>query len=77
MLSDQLATLTLGHPTPDAELDLVVEGVGEALRGDSTLSADDGRSFLGRSGYEEFVGISSATPRLRDPFHAALACQRS
>jgi hypothetical protein len=77
ILSDQFATLALCHTAPDSELDLVVEGVGEALGDDVALTADDGRAFLCRTGHEEFVGISGATPRLRDPCESPLAYERS
>ena len=73
MLFDELSALPLGHPAPDSELDLVVEGVGKALGHHRALTADDSRPFLGRAGHEQFVGISGATPRLRDPCEAALA----
>ncbi len=73
MLSDQLSALPLGHPAPDSELDLVVEGIGKTLRDDWALTADHGRSLLSRAGHEEFIGISGAAPCLRDPCKAALA----
>src|SRR5690349_23975409 len=77
MLFDQLSALPLGHSAPDPELDLVVERIGKALRDHRALAAYDRRPFLGRTGHEEFVGISGATARLGDPCKSALARKRS
>ncbi len=73
MLLDQLAALTFGHATPDAEFDLVVERVGEAFGRDGTIATDQGRSVLRRATHEKVVGISRATPRFRNPSEALLA----
>ena len=73
MLLDQLATLSLGHAAPDAELDLVVERVDEAFGDDGAAATDQRRSLLGCATHEEFVGIRRATPCLRHPRETALA----
>ena len=64
MLLEQCAPLPFGHPTPDAELDPVVQRVGAALRDDRTVPADDGRLALRGPADEEFVGVSGTTARL-------------
>ena len=64
VLLEQCAPLPFGHPTPDAELDPVVQRVGAALRDDRTVPADDGRLALRGAADEEFVGVRGATARL-------------
>jgi hypothetical protein len=71
MLLDQLAALTLGHAAPDAEPDLIVERFDQTLGNHRTLAAYDSGSSLGGATDEEFVGISGATPRPRNPSEAA------
>ena len=41
MLLEEGAALTLGHATPYAELDAIVECVGSAFRDDGAVPADD------------------------------------
>ena len=63
----QGATLTLGHAAPDAELDAVVEGVGEALGADLAADADGLRPVLSRPLDEQGVRIGGAAGRLSGP----------
>src|SRR5699024_6683501 len=51
--AQQRSPLALRHPTPDAELDAIVEGVGKALGADGTATADDLRLVLRGSLDEE------------------------
>ena len=64
MLLEQRPPLPFGHATPNTELDLVVERVGEALCHDGTVPAQSGRIPLRLSGNEEFVGIGGETKPL-------------
>ena len=57
VLLEQCAALPLGHPTPHAELDAVVEGIGAALRDHRAVPADDGGFALGRAADEQFVRV--------------------
>jgi hypothetical protein len=57
VLLEQRAPLAFGHAAPDAELDLIVERVGEAFGFDRTISAQRGGFPLRRAANEEFVGI--------------------
>jgi hypothetical protein len=61
VLLEQRPPLAFGHATPNTELDLVVERVGEALGNDGTVAAHRGRFPLRRSANEEFVGIGGQT----------------
>ena len=70
MLPDEFPALTLGHAAPDAELNPVVERVGEALGDDGALATYQCRSILRRAADEEFVGISGSTQRFGDPGEA-------
>ncbi len=67
MLLEQGATLTLGHPAPDAEFHSVVQRVGTALGDDRTVAADHGRFTLGGPAYEKLVGIGRSTQGLGYP----------
>jgi hypothetical protein len=57
VLLEQRAPLSFGHAAPDAELDLVVECVGEAFGFDRAIAAHRGGFALRRAANEEFVGI--------------------
>ena len=70
MLPDEFPALTLGHAAPDAELNPVVERIGEALGDDGALATYQCRSILRRAAHEEFVGISGSTQRFGDPGEA-------
>jgi hypothetical protein len=70
VLLEQCAPLPFGHPTPDAELDAVVQRVGAAFRDDRTVPADDGRLALRGATDEELVGVRGTTARLRYPCDA-------
>jgi hypothetical protein len=50
MLLEERPPLTFSLAAPDTELHLVVERVGEALRGDGTVPADDSHFSLLSSG---------------------------
>jgi hypothetical protein len=52
VLLEQGATLTLGHPTPDTELDAVVQCVGPAFQDHRAVPADDRGFALGRAADE-------------------------
>jgi hypothetical protein len=47
MLLEKGAALTLGHTTPHAEFDAIVERVGTAFHDDGAVPADDGGFALG------------------------------
>jgi hypothetical protein len=49
MLPDEFPALTLGHPAPDAELNPVVERIGEALGDDGALTTYQRGSILRRA----------------------------
>ena len=53
----QSATLTLGHAAPHAELDAVIEGIGQAVSTHHAARANGFGSVLGCALYEEGVGI--------------------
>ena len=65
--AQQGAPFTLGHPAPDAELDTVVEGVGEALGDDRALLTDDLGVLLRGSAHEEGVGVVADATALTRP----------
>ena len=65
--TQQRTTLTLGHPAPDPELDIVVECVSEALGADGAAQADGFHSILRSPLHEQCVGIRRATSGLRRP----------
>ena len=60
MLLEQGTALALGHTAPDAELDLVVQGVGTAFGDDGAVPADDCGLALGGSPHEELIGVCLA-----------------
>ncbi len=72
VLLEQRAALTLGHPTPDTELDAVVEGVGPALRDHRAVPADDCGFALGRAADEQFVGVGLPATSLGNPCNTGL-----
>ena len=69
--AEQRPALALGHATPDAELDAVVQRIGQALGADSAAAADQLGPVLRRALNEELVRISSlargAGGPVRDP----------
>ena len=77
VLLEQRPPLAFGHATPNTELDLVVERVGETLGDDGTLPANIGRFPLRRPANEEFVGIGGKTQRLRHPRDAGVGIRTS
>lgn len=72
MLPQQRATLTLGHATPDAELNPVVEGVGTAFQLDRAVPADRRGLALSRSANEQVVRVSSSAPSLGHPHQPSI-----
>ena len=70
MLLEQGTSLTFGHPTPDAELDPIVQGIGAALRDDRAVPADHRSFALGGATDEQLIRIGRTTQSLgypRDP----------
>lgn len=67
VLLEQGAALTLGHASPHTELHAVVQRIGAALGDHGAVAADDRGLALGGAPHEQFVGISLATPGLRNP----------
>lgn len=67
VLFEQRATLPLGHASPDAELDAVVQGIGAAFGDHGAMAADDRGFALRGAAHEQFVRIGLATPGLRNP----------
>src|SRR3954468_16044011 len=55
--------LALGHATPDAELDAVVQCVGQALGPDRAAHADRLRPVLRRAGDEQVVRVGGLAGR--------------
>ena len=74
--AEQRTPLTLGHAAPHAELDPVVERVGEALGPDGAAAADQLGPVLRRPLNEELVRVRSlargAGGPVRDPHVAQL-----
>lgn len=62
MLLEQRAALTLGHASPDAELDAVVQGVRATLGDDGAVAADDRRLALRCAADEELIRVRLTTP---------------
>ena len=67
VLLEKRATLPFGHASPHTELHAVVESVGAALGDDGAVPADDRGLALRGAADEQLVGISLATPSLRNP----------
>ena len=65
--SQQGTSLALGHATPDPELDVIVEGIGEALGAYGATQANGLHSVLRSTLNEQCVGIRRATGRLGGP----------
>jgi hypothetical protein len=63
VLAQQCATLTFSHAAPDAELDPVVECIGETFEPDRTASADFLGVVLFSPLYEQRVRIALLTER--------------
>ena len=63
----QGATLALGHAAPDAELDAIVEGVGQAVSAHDAAGADGLGAILSGALNEERVGIRGTTGGLCGP----------
>jgi hypothetical protein len=72
VLLEQGAALPFGHPTPDAELDSVVQRVGPALENHRAVPTDHRGFALGGASYEQFVGIGLPATGLRHPGDARL-----
>lgn len=67
MLLQQCPALALSHTAPDAELDLVVQGIRGAFLHNRAVPADHGGLALGGAADKEFVGVSRPAQRLRNP----------
>src|SRR6202020_825931 len=67
VLLEQRPPLTFGHPTPNTELDTVVQRVSAALQHDRTVPADDRSLTLCRPPDKQFVGVSGPAQRLGNP----------
>ncbi|GAA4742099.1 hypothetical protein GCM10023217_08060 [Gordonia alkaliphila] len=67
MLTQQCATLTLGHAAPHAELDAIVERIRTALELNRAVPTDGRGLSLRRTPNEQVVRITSATAGLSDP----------
>ena len=67
MLLEQRPALTLGHSTPDAELDPIVQSVGATLGDHRAVPADHGGFALSGAADEQLVRVRLATPGLRNP----------
>src|SRR5688500_15946751 len=63
MPAQQCAPLPLGHASPDAELDPVVQSVGQALVADRAAAADPLRHVLLGALYEQRVRVATLTCR--------------
>lgn len=72
MLLEQGPALPLGHAAPHAELDPVVECVGQTLEYDRAVPTDHRGFALRRTAYEEFIGIRTATDGFGNPGDSAL-----
>jgi hypothetical protein len=72
VLLEQCAALAFGHAAPDAEFHAVVQRVCATLENHRTVPADDGGFALGRTAYEEFIGIGLAASSLGYPGDAGL-----
>jgi hypothetical protein len=72
VLLEQRAALTLGHPTPDAELDAIVERIRATLQDHRAVSADHGGFALGGSADEQLIGVGLSTSGLGNPRNAGL-----
>jgi hypothetical protein len=69
---EQRTPLPLGHPAPHAELDPVVQGVGEAFEYHRAVPADHRCFALRGTAHEEFIGVGAPAERLGDPGDPAL-----
>jgi hypothetical protein len=58
VLLEQRPTLTFGHPTPDAELDTVVQRVSAALQHHWAMPADDRGLALCRPPDKQLIRVS-------------------
>lgn len=67
MLTQQGATLTLGHAAPHAELHAIVERIRTALELNRAVPTDGRGLPLCRSTNEQVVGIAATAPGLGDP----------
>ena len=67
VLLEQGAALAFGHAAPDAEFDLVVEGIGAALENHRAMPADNGGFALRGPAHEEFIWIGLAASSLGYP----------
>jgi hypothetical protein len=67
MLLEQRAPLTLGHPTPDAELDTVVQCISTTLQHHRAVPADDRRFALRGPPHKQLVRIGGPAQRLGNP----------
>jgi hypothetical protein len=64
VLLEECTALPLGHPTPNAELNAVIQGICAAFDDDRTVPTDHGRFALCGAADEKFIGISGATASL-------------
>lgn len=67
MLLQKCAALTLGHATPHAELDTIVEGISTTLSHYRAMPANNSGLPLCGAPNEQFVGISLSAQRFRYP----------
>jgi len=72
VLLEQGPALALGHASPNAELDLVVQRVRPALLHYRTVTADHRGLPLGGPPDKQFVGIGGSTQRLGHPRNPVL-----
>lgn len=67
MLLEQGTPLTFGHPTPDTELDPIVQSIGAALRDDRAVPANHRSFALGGATDEQLIRIGRTTQSLGNP----------
>ncbi|MBM7368380.1 hypothetical protein JOC45_003096 [Gordonia hydrophobica] len=67
MLTEERASLALGHSAPDTELDPIVECVGPALELYRAVPANCRGLPLSCSADEQIVRVTSTTTSLGDP----------
>jgi hypothetical protein len=67
VLLEEGTALTLGHATPHAELDAVVEGVGTALDDHRAMPADDRGFALCGATDEQLIRVGLSASGLGDP----------
>jgi hypothetical protein len=61
VLLEQSASLTLGHPAPDAEFHPIIQGIRAALGNHRAVPADHGSLPLGGTTDEQLVRVGGPT----------------